>query len=218
MSVVRLGLFGVHVGRFWGKKAPDRPKNQPRPDLGQPQIATTRVATKYKDRRTKGLSANETTAATLCTKCSKQCGEYDKTLPMNDLWMWLHLMCPIKAIRRIRPNPAKGRSMDARSASNANRTSSKADVTNVKQARPRAPDFHRAPVLEKGNRSTKHLPTPHRSSRTTSCANGGRWRHILLRPRRGRKSTHHRNQPAANLAVVERWCSEYYTHTASPQL
>jgi hypothetical protein len=59
----------------------------------------------------KGLNANETIQATLCNG-STQHGEYDKTLPLSDLWMWLQLMCPIKAIRRIRPNPANGRSMD----------------------------------------------------------------------------------------------------------
>ncbi len=44
-EVVR-GLFGVVWGSIWSLKSPSRPKfdrKRPRPELGQPQIAATRV-------------------------------------------------------------------------------------------------------------------------------------------------------------------------------
>ena len=96
---------GVNSGPVGGSLAPNPSQLDPKqsqPDHGQPQIAATRVVAKSRDLRTKGLGANETIQATLCNG-SKQHGEYDKTLPLSDLWMWQQLMCPIKAIRRIRP-------------------------------------------------------------------------------------------------------------------
>ena len=95
---------GVNSGPVGGSLAPKPSQLDPKqsqPDHGQPQIAATRVVAKSRDLRTKGLNANETIQATLCNG-SKQHGEYDKTLPLSDLWMWQQLMCPIKAILRSR--------------------------------------------------------------------------------------------------------------------
>ena len=65
-SEVRSGLI---LGPVGGTLAPEPSRidpHRPQPDLGQPQMAPTRVATKSRDRRTKGLSANETIPSTLC--------------------------------------------------------------------------------------------------------------------------------------------------------
>jgi hypothetical protein len=123
---------GVNSGPVGGPLAP-KPSHldpkQSQPDHGQPQIADTRVVAKSIDRRTKGLSSNETVQATLCNG-SKQHGEYDKPLPMSVLWMWLQLMCPIKAIRRIRQTPANERSMDV-AATHVSDQSNTANTTKI---------------------------------------------------------------------------------------
>ena len=63
-SEVRLGSIWGRLGALWPQSRPTWIPDYPQPDHGQPQSAPIRVATNSIDRRTKGLSANETIQGT----------------------------------------------------------------------------------------------------------------------------------------------------------